>query len=126
MKQTLYPLILALLLVALIGAACESLSPKYQQARRLAETTVTHEGTYAFDGDSATLKLTKYQTLSTPDTWTFTYRYDSKHAGYGDRTGQLLAQVITSHTAVITVQQGKVTAAVLDGKWDMILQQPIG
>jgi len=125
MKSTFYLLILALVIVALIGAGCQSLSLKYQQSLKLAETTVTHEATYVFDGDSSTLKLTKTQTLTAANSWTFTYTYNCRHAGYGDRAGQILAQVITPHVAVITVEQGKVASAVLDGKWDMVLQQLI-
>ena len=34
--------------------------------------------------------------------------------------GQMLAQVITHHTARITVEQGRVTSAIMDEKWDML------
>ena len=55
--------------------------------------------------------------------WVFTIRFDSRNAGYGDRGGQVLAAVITPHSAEVTVQSGKVTAASLDGRWDMINQR---
>ncbi|VVC02475.1 Chagasin family peptidase inhibitor I42 [Candidatus Burarchaeum australiense] len=52
--------------------------------------------------------------------WHFTFTFESSHAGYGNRSGQVLAQVITKHRADIEVKNGKVMYAVLDGQWDMI------
>jgi len=51
---------------------------------------------------------------------------ESRHSGYGDRTGLALLQVITPHQAVITVEDGDVTEAIIDGKWDMIKQMMLG
>jgi hypothetical protein len=64
-----------------------------------------------------TLELTG--TTQTDNGWQFTYEFDSRHAGCGDRTGEMLAQVVTHHAAVITVEEGKVTVAVMDDYWDM-------
>ena len=69
-----------------------------------------------------------WQVLETPypdieNAWTFVYRFESRHAGYGDRTGQMLAQVITPHEAVITVERGEIKSAIMDEKWDMINQK---
>ena len=44
--------------------------------------------------------------------------------GYGYRTGQMLAQVISSYTIKITVQIGKVANMVIDNLWDIIDQEP--
>jgi hypothetical protein len=38
---------------------------------------------------------------------------------------QMLAQVITPHTARIIVEQGRVTSAIMDEKWDMLEQKLI-
>ncbi len=51
--------------------------------------------------------------------------FDSRHAGYGDRTGQMLAQVITRHRAEIRVVSDNVVSAILDGQWDEITQKMI-
>lgn len=53
-------------------------------------------------------------------TWTFVFKFESRQAGYGDRTGQLLAEVITPHEAEVTVGCGDVKVAVMDGRWDML------
>ena len=44
-------------------------------------------------------------------------------AGYGDRSGMILAQVITEHEARTTVERSEVVHAMLDSKWDMIKQE---
>jgi hypothetical protein len=115
--------ILALLLV-FTGGACTKTEPTAQEEpQKIAESFVKAETTFVFDGWAYSLKLTN--TTATTDGWRFTYAYTSQHAGYGDRTGQVLAQVETDHTALITVAKGKVTAAVMDGAWDMLKQQMV-
>lgn len=51
--------------------------------------------------------------------------FDSTHAGYGDRTDQVLAEVITHHTAEITVLDGKIVSAIIDNTWDELHQSSI-
>jgi len=57
------------------------------------------------------------------NTWQFVFKFESRQAGYGDRTGQALAEVITPHEAIITVAQDEVTSAMMDDKWDMLTQR---
>ena len=89
-----------------------------------AKNFVENSETYKFDGFDLDLNETLY-----PDTcencYQFVFNFKSRHAGYGNRSGQMLAQVITPHTATITIKNSKVTKAILDGKWDMIQQTPL-
>ena len=78
--------------------------------------------TFVFDGIEETLKYTNDIAISIPFTWTFVFQFDSTHAGYGDRTGKMLAQVITSHEVFITIEQGEIVYASMDNEWDMINQ----
>ncbi len=57
--------------------------------------------------------------------WVIAFQFDSRHAGYGDRMGQNLAQVITTHQAIITIDitTYEVEDAVMDGEWDMVKQK---
>ncbi len=93
-----------------------------EESRIIAEKYVRSCRTFVFDGIQDSLKLVKTETLRCPFCWQFTFEFDCRHAGYGDRTGQVLAEVITPHKALITVMQGEVTYAVIDGKWDIIKQ----
>ena len=52
--------------------------------------------------------------------------FTSSHAGYGNRSAQVTAQVITGHTIQVVIIDGIVDTAVIDGKWDEIGQFLIG
>ena len=60
---------------------------------------------------------------SYPIQYFITISFDCSHAGYGDRTGEILAQVITSHKVRLTVVSEEVQGAVIDGEWDEINQR---
>jgi|GEM_PF-3163609 len=93
------------------------------QARNLAEQFVRNSPTFVFDGIEESLKLVETLYPGGENTWTFVFYFESRHAGYGDRSGQALAQVITPHEAVITIEQNEIKSAVMDEKWDMLTQQ---
>jgi len=96
-----------------------------ETSQKVAEDFVMHSPTFVFDGIEDTLKLTESVTLRCPYCWQFTYEFDSAHAGYGDRTDQMLAEVITHHVAVITIDHMDITRALMDEKWDMLQQKMI-
>lgn len=131
------PLILSLMAVAsvFIASACSSSEAgqikgsegiSQEESQEIAWQYVINEPTFVFDGMAETLALVSTTTLKCPYCWEFVYQFDCRQAGYGNRTGHMLAQVITPHTATIVVQEGKVTSAVMDGSWDMMGQKPIG
>ena len=94
-------------------------------SQAIAEEFVRNSPTFTFDGLEETLKLTGTLTARCPFCWLFTFEFDSRQAGYGDRTGQVLAQVITHHQAVIAVEQMEINSAVMDDSWDMLTQQEV-
>ena len=96
-----------------------------EESREIAEEFVEDSPTFVFDGIEDSLVLTDTLALQGPYCWQFSFEFDSSHAGYGDRTGLTLAEVITPHQAVVTVEQGEVTGAVLDGEWDMLSQEAL-
>ncbi|MDD5093552.1 MAG: serpin family protein [Dehalococcoidia bacterium] len=133
MKAKVSQGIILLMILALLMGACSNsgndenspTAATQKESQNIAEQFVKNSPTFAFDGILEALKLTDTLTLRCPSCWTFVFEFDSRHAGYGNRTGQILAQVITLHTATITVVQGEVTQANLDEKWDMIEQKEI-
>ncbi len=109
-------------LVATLGIACSTPAVGSQeQGRQVAEEFVKQEATYRYDGMPQTLKLTS--TTSVANGWKYTIEFDSQHAGYGNRMGQMMAQMITHHVALVTVAAGRVTVATMDGQWDMMKGQ---
>ena len=77
--------------------------------------------TYSFDGIEGSMKVEEVVIAeSYPIQYFITISFDCSHAGYGDRTGEILAQVITSHKVRLTVVSEEVQGAVIDGEWDEI------
>ena len=113
-----FGLVVLVVMVVLTNACTKPAIGSLEQSRQVAIDFTKMEATYRFDGIPDTLKVTS--TTSVADGWKFTIDYDSAHAGYGNRTGQMLAQVITHHVAEVTVKSGKVISAVMDGRWDMM------
>jgi len=82
--------------------------------------------TFKFDGIPGSVKVVDSwiaMTFAAPGFWGVEIEFDCKHAGYGDRTGQILAQVITHHRVIIHVTEGVVTLAQIDDQWDEIKQR---
>ena len=97
-----------------------------EDSKEIARQYVINDPTFQFDGMMETLALASTSTLKCPYCWEFAYQFDCRQAGYGNRTGLMVAQVITPHTASIVVQEGKVTSAVMDSYWDMMGQKTMG
>lgn len=97
-----------------------------ERAKRIARSFIMGAPTFNFDGIQETLSVESVDILeSLPVQYKVTITFESRQAGYGDRTGQASAQVITPHTASVTVVQDKVASAILDGIWDELKQQPV-
>ncbi len=114
-------MILTLVLVATGTACIQPTASPQEESRRIAEEYVKQEATFLFDGIPQTLKVKS--TTPAGDGWRYTIEFDSRHGGYGNRTGQALDLVITHHVAEITVEKRLVTSAIMDGRWDMINQR---
>lgn len=95
-----------------------------EQASTIAGLFVRTSPTFVYDGILGTLELTETDYHGEENAWIFVLLFESAHAGYGDRTGHLLAEVVTPHEARLTVQDGMVVNAILDGEWNMLLQRP--
>lgn len=96
------------------------------ESKKVAENFVRNSPTFTFDGMEDTLELVDTLRARCPYCWVFVFEFDSAHAGYGDRTGQVVAEVITHHRVSIAVEQMKVASAVIDDEWDMIRQEVNG
>lgn len=55
----------------------------------------------------------------------FEYLFESYYPGYGDRSGLILAQAITSHRIIISIENGQVVSAVTDKKYNELTQKLI-
>lgn len=80
--------------------------------------------TFGFDGMEETLKVQIVTVReSYPEQYEIEATYSSRHAGYGDRTGMVMAQVITPHTLKMVVSSGNIVSAIMDEEWDELNQK---
>lgn len=93
------------------------------QLKASAESLIISLPTYKFDGSGLRFAGLTVKSLP-PERYVLNYNFTSSHAGYGDRAGQAIAQVITSHYVEVTFSDGQPISAVIDGAWDEILQKP--
>lgn len=95
-------------------------------AKTVAEDFVTNSPTYKFDGFD--LKLESSQAGQCPGCFDFVFSFSSRQGGYGDRTGQMLIQVITPHRIIVRTAKDpktgeiKVASAITDAKYDELGQ----
>jgi hypothetical protein len=94
-----------------------------EESCQIAENYVSNSPTFTFDGIQDTLQLVEILYPDSEDALQFVFQFESRHPGYGNRSGQILAQVVTPHQAVITIEHGEIKSALIDEKWDMIEQQ---
>ena len=105
----------------------ESEKTHEEEIKEIAKQFVENSSTYEFDGFDLEYNKTLYPDITNcSQCLIFVFEFKSRHAGYGNRTGQDLAEVITPHEAHITVENENVTAALMDGKWDMLGQKLTG
>lgn len=81
----------------------------------------TSAPTYVFDG--LDLSYQDVRQLDCETCFEFTFTFQSRQAGFGNRTDSILAQVITPHTIVVTVEKGAVKEALTDEVFDEISEE---
>lgn len=98
-----------------------------EAALQIAKHFIMNAPTYAFDGIDGTFRLIQTTSLeSWPVQYVVIFSFESSHAGYGDRSGEALAQVVTTHVAWVKVVNGEVVQAVIDETWDELNQRENG
>jgi hypothetical protein len=119
--------ILVLFTAGMVGLAARSTpgTTGTDNVLTIAKNFITDEPTYMFDGMKGTLTLNVTDTDTETGISHVAANFTSAHSGYGDRTNMMVLQVLTPHTCVLTISGGKVTSAVMDGKYDMIAQKMI-
>jgi hypothetical protein len=98
-------------------------------AQKVAEDFIRNSSTFRFDGIEGSLDLSSSEPGFTSSfmSWSFTFKFETSHPGYGDRTGQILDEVITAHYAAVLVDLEKQTVAMAtcDDSWDMLRERDL-
>jgi len=98
------------------------MTPNKAKSQAIAEEFLRNSPTFTTSGIEDTLRLVDTETPTCAFCWVFIFEFNSRHASYGDTSGQATAEVITPHRAEIFVQGFEVTSGVMDDKWDMVNQ----
>lgn len=94
------------------------------QAIDAARKFILQSPTFAYDGMFDTLKIRYVSVMeSYPVQYNIEATYTSAHGGFGDRSDQIVTQVLTPHKVELIVTEGKITSAVTDKTWDELHQQ---
>ena len=137
-KLRVFSVVLLSLIVILAGCGRPKSTPPdtyydtvtLDRAQELAEDFVRDSPTFTYDGIAESLEPVS----RCPKCSLIILEFDSAHAGYGDRTGQVLPEQITHHQVQIyfytsfangSDSEIEIVDAVMDLKWDMIKQEPI-
>lgn len=91
-----------------------------EQASAMSLILIKNSPTFSYDGVKDSVQLIKAESPDNGQTWKLVYSFKTAHPGHGDRSDHVLAQVVTGHTAEITVTKCKITAAVCDKTWDLL------
>jgi len=94
-----------------------------EDARILAEGFIKNSPTYRYDGFG--LKQASIIPLDCKTCWQVVYEFSSQSSGYGDRINQNTLPIRTLHQVQITVEDGAIKKAFIDGKWDMLEEKMI-
>jgi len=94
----------------------DGMTEAMQKAREFAVS----QPTFAFDGiqQSLDVNLVSIIQSKTMPLYIVQVSFDSKHSGYGDRSGQALKDTITHHTMKVFVSDYGIGSAIIDGVWD--------
>lgn len=87
------------------------------------EWVINRSPTYTFDGGA--LQMTNEEWVNDNEA-VFVFVFQSAGAGYGDRSQEMVADVITEHTIVLRVKDGQVASAVTDGVYDELRGEMLG
>lgn len=116
MRQLVGIIIIILVIIgvwALINSAGNQDAERYADVARA--WIENDSPTYNFDGSD--LELVRSEKIDT-NTYQYTFEFESSQAGYGDRSDEMSAQVITPHSVVVRIESGQVVSVITDGVYD--------
>ena len=102
-----------------------------KEAVAIAVTLIRNTSTFKFDGlDEGFAVIETQKIVNEPPpygySWIIRIIFYTAHPGHGDRTGQILLQVIAKHEAIVAVgQRGEITSAICDGVWDLLTDKEL-
>lgn len=121
--KVIVPILVAvpLLLSAILAYQLYAQLRDRDEVVRIAKVFLLNGETFRFDGLKSSIIVS--DTVRVASGWRVGLNFTCAHPGYGNRTGQSLPQFISLHRIQVTVQESKVSSAIIDGEWDETSQQ---
>lgn len=123
-KRSILPIIFSLLII-LVSCIEKETTKEYslEESKKIAESFVINSLTYSSDGSN--LRLIDSNKLRCDNCFIFVFEFTSSHAGFGDRSEKVIAEVVIEHVISVIVQNDEVVQAIIDNRWNEIKQKPI-
>ena len=124
-------LIIALAVCAMVSSAAiytaaNTTPPDRTNMTEIALDFLFNGPTFSFDGITSSVEVTEtYSMESYPVQYVVVIAFQTRNAGCGDRAGTFIAPVITDHMIRVTIVEGEIVSAVIDGNWDELNQEQI-
>ena len=131
MKMNIRKVMTAGLMLCAVLASAAVYTSAYQNQKNngVAEQAIKfllNGPTFSFDGIKESIKIIDVTPIDgEPGQYVVVISFDTAHAGWGDREGTFIAQVITPHVIKITLENGEVVEAIIDDTWDECNQRQI-
>ncbi len=107
------------------GHSAKTSACTQDRAASLAADLIKNSSTFKYDGISGSVKQVSIDSPDNGQTWNTQFSFQTAHPGHGDRSGQALADVITSHLAQVTLSNCKIVSAICDKSWDLLSDKGI-
>lgn len=118
-----------MLCAVLASAAAYTSALQNQRNNEIADLAIQfliNGPTFSFDGISESIEIIDITQLDGESAIYFVViAFETTHAGWGNREGTFIAQVITPHTIEIVLENEEVVEATIDEKWDELNQRQI-
>jgi hypothetical protein len=110
----------------LSGAMVSYDDTAFSEAEKLGIEFLKNGPTFRFDGVPGSIEVVEIIAAeSYPVQYFITLAFECKHPGYGNRAGEELAQVITSHEMKVSLSAGEIHSAIIDNQWDELILKPV-
>ena len=114
--------VIAEIFISRMDTTIEPVEITTEEAEALAEEWVrNYSPTYTFDGSS----LIVVSSEEVDGSIKVYLSFESNAAGYGDRSDEMVAQVITPHTTVVTIEGDEIVSVVTDETFDEMKEEMI-
>jgi hypothetical protein len=114
-----------ILIILMLTTGCISQVYTEEDARNDALDFIRNAPTFSYDGVKKSLMVVDSEPAECEGCYVVTVQFTCRNRGFGDRASLFLIHQPTDHVAVIHLQEGEITRAIIDDLWDELNQKSI-